>query len=98
MERTISRFRGLSTDEKPGRTAENIGEEIDFPRVGSIFTEIDTGNRYVWTGSWPWVRQDQTIEGMLALLIDVNQQVLSTLDAVKRGLEQHTWGEEIEPE
>jgi hypothetical protein len=75
-----------------------IGEASQPPRVGSIFTEIDTGARYVWTGSWPWVRQDQTIEATLALLIDVNQQVLNTLDAIKRGHEEHVWGDEVETE
>ena len=98
MERTISRFRGLSTDEKPGRTADIIGEAIEFPRIGSIFTEVDTGARFVWSGSWPWVRQEQTIEATLASLIDVNTQMLGVLEAIKRGQEQYVWGDEIETE
>ena len=95
---SIKRFRGLSTDIKPGHDAQAIGELQQTPPAGSIFTESDTGDRYVWTGSWPWIRQEQTIEGFLERLIDVNTQILSELTAIRRGHQEYDWGDEVEPE
>jgi len=90
LETTTKRFRGLSTDEKP---------ELDLsgaPPVGSVFTEIDTGERFVWVGSWR--RQEQTIETLLSDLIDVNLQILETLAATQRGHEEYLWENEVLPE
>lgn len=93
QEHAIKRLRGLSTDTKPGRA------EMATPLpVGSVFTEIDTGKRFVWSGSWPWVRHEQTIEGVIADLIDVNERILARLDATHRGHEEHTWEEDVELE
>ena len=87
LETTIQRFRGLSTDEKP------IG-----PRpVGATFTEIDTGARYVWTGE-EWLRQEQTIEGFLAELIDGNALILAELATIRRGHEEYLWEAEAPDE
>jgi hypothetical protein len=92
LETNTKRFRGLSTDLKPGHETEAK------PPVGSVFTETDTGERYIWTGSWPWVRQEQTIEGLLNELIEVNQQILNVLSATHRGHEEYLWEENVEPE
>ena len=95
---SIKRYRGLSTDVKPGRRSETDTEAVQLPPIGSIFTESDTGARYVWTGPWQWLRQEQTVEGLLERLIDVNSHVLSELSAIRRGHEEYSWGEEVEPE
>jgi len=96
LETNTKRFRGLSTDTKPGRDAEAIGQLIQRPPVGSVFTETDTGERYIWNGTWPWVRQEQTVETMLEELIEVNQQILARLDATHRGHEEYLWEEDVE--
>ena len=67
---TIDRWRGLSTDTKPQAT-----------KVGSIFTEIDTGHRYVWGGSWPWVRQQQTID---VAFMEMNGLLTEILEELRR--------------
>ncbi len=99
-EATIDRFRGLSTDEKPGlsRTGEGDERKLVLPRVGSTFTETDTGKRYVWTGSWPWIRQEQTIEPLLEQLIELNQRTLDVLAATHAGHEDHLWERDVEIE
>ena len=72
----IKRFRGLSTDEKPG-----VGEAFG---VGSTFTELDTGDRYIWRGEGePWVRQTQTIETMFAELMDINSEILAEVRTLR---------------
>lgn len=86
LEQAHARFSGLSTDEKPGRS-----ESVS---IGSVFVETDTGKRFVWQGSWPWVRQEQTIEDLLERLIDVNTQILEVLSATQRGHEEYLWEEE----
>lgn len=92
------RYYGLSTDEKPGHDGTTTAGTYQIPPLNSVFVEIDTGKRFIWTGSWPWVRQDQTIETLLGELIDTNRQILDTLNALARGqgeyLAQH--GIEIE--
>lgn len=98
LEATIKRFRGLSSDTKPGRDRDAIGEALQRPPVGSTFTEIDTGNRYVWTGSWPWVRSEQAIEPLLTRLIDLTAENLEVLRATHRGHEEHLWEHEVEIE
>ncbi len=95
LETNIKRFRGLSTDIKPGHVS--FGEDIEMPN-GSVFTEIDTGARFVWPGSWPWVRQEQTIEPLLIEMISVMSQILRTLEAMHRGHEEHLWEENVEVE
>ena len=57
-DRSISRYRGLSTDEKPGRTIEEsapdgVSLRQEDIHEGSVFTEVDTGERYIWRGQWP---------------------------------------------
>ncbi len=98
LETNIKRFRGLSTDVKPGHDRDAIGEQLQTPPVGSVFTETDTGRRFIWRGSWPWIRQEQTIEGILERLIEVNTQILKMLSASHRGHEEYLWGNEVEPE
>lgn len=98
LETTIKRFRGLSTDTKPGHDRDAIGEPLQTPPAGSVFTETDTGKRFIWRGSWPWVRQEQTIEALLSELIEVNLRIHETLSATQRGHEEYSWGEEVEPE
>jgi hypothetical protein len=91
LEHAHARYTGLSTDEKPGRSAAEIGGEFQPVVVGSVFVETDTGRRFVWQGSWPWVRQEQTIESLLERLIDVNTQILDVLAATQRGHEEYLW-------
>lgn len=91
LETTFQRFRGLSTDTKPGHSEKG-------PPKGSIFIETDTGHRYVWTGSWPWARQEQTVEGFLAELIDQNAQIVALLAAMIRGHEEYLWENDTPPE
>lgn len=100
LETSIKRFRGLSTDLKPGhdRGGRAITEPVQTIPSGSVFTETDTGKRFIWRGSWPWVRQEQTIEGLLEQLIEVNVQMLKRLSATHRGHEEYLWGNEVEPE
>ena len=98
LETTTQRFRGLSTDVKPGHDTDNVGDKLQTPPVGSVFVETDTGARYVWTGSWPWTRQEQTIEEYLGELIDVNRQILDTLATTQRGHEEYLWENEVDPE
>ncbi len=85
---TIKRFRGFSTDTKPSGP---------LP-VGSEFKERDTGHRYEWSGSWPWVRQEQTIDTMFADLMDINREMLAVLRATHQGHEEYTWEETVEIE
>ena len=89
----IQRFRGLSTESKPGTRAEEIGQPLQLPPVGSTFTEIDTGARFVWRADG-WIRQEQTIESLLERLIIVNEQVLETLAATQRGHAEYLWENE----
>ncbi len=55
LETTIKKYRGLSTDPKPG----TMGLDEAIP-AGSVFIESDTNQQYVWTGRWPWVLQAQS--------------------------------------
>lgn len=92
LEATIKRFRGLSTDQKPGIETEEVGDELQSPPTGSVFTEDDTGERYVWNGSWPWVRMEQTVEALLNELIGVERDILAELQAHQRGHQEYVWG------
>lgn len=93
---SIKRFRGLSSDEKPGRVPIDIGDPIGELPDGSVFTEMDTGERYVWVGSWPWIRQEQTIETLFADLMNVNEKILAYVKATHEGNELHLWCEDVE--
>lgn len=96
----IKRFRGTSDAPKPG-------ERVDFsldegratravvPPVGSTYTEIDTGRRFIWTAENKWVRQQQTVEELLNAQIDLLTRILERLDATHRGHEEYLWEEEI---
>ena len=100
LETSHQRFRGLSTEPKPGLRVDRDSEHTETvqPSVGSVFTEIDTGRRFVWTVSGEWERQEQTIEEYFARLIDVNEQILATLQATHRGHEEYSWEENVEIE
>ena len=76
----IKRFRGLSTDDKPG--VDDLGIDRAF---GSIFTELDTGAKYVWGGN-VWVRQEQTIETLINELRAVNEELLAAMRLIQHGL------------
>ena len=92
----IKRFRGLSSDEKPGRVPIEIGDPVGELPPGSVFTEIDTGERYIWDGTWPWLRQEQTIETMFQDLMHINRQMLAYLKATHEGNELYVWEEDVE--
>ena len=79
----IKRFRGLSSDEKPGRVPFEIDDPIGELPPGSVFTEIDTGERYIWGGTWPWVRQEQTIEAQFAELSGLMAEAVSALRIIQ---------------
>lgn len=100
LETSNKRYRGLSTDLKPGHDRDGRAktEPVQTIPVGSVFTETDTGKRFIWRGSWPWVRQEQTIEEILERLIEVNSQILQTLSATQRGHEEYLWENEVESE
>ena len=98
LEAHTLRYRGLSTDRKPGLDKEPGADEIQRPPVGSVFTEIDTGRRFVWTRSGAWERQEQTIEALLERLIETNLRILEVLAATQRGHEEYAWGQEAPPE
>ena len=95
LEATIKRFRGLSTDQKPGHFAPAC-EVLQAVPVGSVFTEIDTGQRYVWGGAWPWVRQEQTIDARFDDLYSVLHELLNVAKATRRGNEAHLWDHPVE--
>jgi len=96
-EAQTKRYRGLSTDAKPGLERES-GQPQKKPPVGSVFTEIDTGRRYVYTDGGSWERMQQTVETLLLKLLDVNEQILARLDATHRGHEEYLWEENAELE
>ena len=75
------RWRGLSTDKKPGEPGISDEEPI---RVGSIVTETDTGDRYVWRGSWPWVLQEVSISLLFAELMAIEQEQLGVLRQIRQ--------------
>ena len=74
-----SRWRGLSTDKKPGEPGISDDQPV---RVGSIVTETDTGDRYVWQGSWPWVLQEVSISLLFAELMAIEQEQLRVLPSM----------------
>ncbi len=96
LEQHINRWRGLSSEVKPELVSLEGGKPSKIP-AGSLFTEIDTGNQYRWTGH-EWVRQVQTIEALLGELIAGNARIEGVLRATHRGHEQHLWEDEVEIE
>jgi hypothetical protein len=90
LENTIERFRGLSTDTKPGLFPETVGGTAQRPREGSVFHEIDTGRRFIYHAGG-WVKQPQTIEALLVETIDLQVQILAALRATHRGHELYQW-------
>ena len=87
-DRSITRYRGLSTDEKPGRVIEEAAPDgvslrLDTPNEGSVFTEVDTGERYIWRGQWPWERQEQTIEIQFSVLTEIMVEAVSVLRIIQ---------------
>ncbi len=86
-EGTIFRFRGLSTDEKPGRTIEEaapdgISLRQENIHEGSVFTEVNTGHRYIWRGQ-SWVRQEQTIDAQFAELSGLMTEAVTALRVIQ---------------
>lgn len=96
QETTIHRYRGLSTETKPGIRKNEDGVH-QTPKVGSVLTETDTGHRYVWMGD-EWVLQEQTIEPLLLDINDSLQGIASQLAAIIRGHEEYLWEDETPPE
>ncbi len=90
---SIKRWRGLSFDDKPTR----LTDGTPIP-TNSIFTEIDTGHRYVWSGSWPWLRQAQTIDTALMEMNDLLRDILATVRATHEGHELHLWEDGVDIE
>lgn len=97
LETSLKRFRGLSSDTKPGIEREAVGQPLQFPPEGSTFTELDTGRRYVYHGR-TWILQPQTLEAMLEIMITLQLQVLEVLRATHRGHEEYLWEDEVEYE
>ena len=87
LEANTKRLRGLSMDAKP---------TTDTPN-GSVFTELDTGSRFIWDGT-SWDRQEQAIEPLFEAIIFTNQQILAELETIRRGHEEYLWEHEVDPE
>ena len=82
LEGTIQRFRADSADEKPISGVLEAGQDPVTIRVGSVLTERDTGDRYVFDGN-SWQRQEQTIETLFAALMEINQDMLAALKVIQ---------------
>ena len=90
----IKRFEGFSSDIKPGierqRDDEGTPTPLQIPPVGSTFLECDTGKRFVWMGSWPWVSLGGlATEAAMAELIETNQEMTEQLAQLIIGLGEH---------
>ena len=84
---SIQRWRGFSTEEKPGRAIDILDGDNEYPQpipTGSVLTEIDTGNKFYWDGGWPWKLQAQTIDEMFFDLVQLNLQMLQVMKDIKR--------------
>ena len=83
----VQRWRGLSTDVKPGLTPAEVGGSIPAMPAGSTFTELDTGDLYIWDGSVPWVLQEKAeveikvrdVLSLLEELVDIQKRMLFAL-------------------
>ena len=98
LEKHVNRYRGLSTDQKPGRFRGPDGNKPSGIPVGSVFTETDTGKRFVWTVSKEWARQEQTVETLLGDLVDINSKILDELKITRAGHQEFSWGDELDVE
>jgi len=84
FEAAIQRFRGLSTDQKPGLIPAQVGGLIASIPAGSTFTELDTGDLYVWNGSVLWVLQEKAkveikakdVVSLLEEMIDLQKRMI----------------------
>lgn len=97
LEKTILRWRGLSTDTKPESYRETRTSPLESPPEGSTFTETDTGKRWVWHNGG-WEHQEQTVETALAAQTEVLTQMLAVLRATHRGHEEYGWEHEVPTE
>ena len=95
LETSIKRFRGLSTDQKPGVFQDAIGETTQTPPEGSTFTEIDTGRRYIFFNG-AWQLQPQTLETLLVESIDLQRQIRDLLLRTHAGHERYLWEEHVD--
>lgn len=96
LETTGKRYRGLSTDGKPGVNVDAVGDVIQRPTEGSVFTEIDTGVRYIYHVG-EWIKQPQTLETLLSHSIEIQSAILAQLKATHSGHESFSWdGETVD--
>ena len=95
LETNGKRYRGLSTDQKPGVFPDIAGQALQVPPEGSTFKEIDTGRLYVWQ-SGEWKLQPQTLEALLEESIELQRAILATFQATQRGHELYLWEEQVE--
>ena len=95
LENSIKRYRGLSTDQKPGVFPDARGEDTQKPFEGSTFTEIDTGRRFIYHGA-EWTLQPQTLETLLIESISLQREILAVLKATHQGHELFDWSESVE--
>lgn len=94
LETTVKRYRGLSTDARPGLAPDAAGEVLQKPPQGSTFTALDTGQRWIFYGS-EWVVQRQTLDTLLVEIIDRLASIEAVLRATHAGNEAHVWGESV---
>ena len=88
LEATIQRFRGLSSDIKPGAT--------DGVPVGSTFRETDTGHEFIWRGSQEgWVRQEDSLAEALSGMAATQVDILNELKRIRIGHELIEWEQEV---
>ncbi len=83
---SIQRWRGLSSEEKPGRAIDILDGDNETPAfvpTGSVFTELDTGHRYIWRGQWPWERQEQTIDAQFEELSGLMREAVTALKVIQ---------------
>ena len=95
---TPHEYEGLSTDEKPGRSPIATGEAVAKIPVNSKFRATDTGERWLWPGSWPWVRDESPLDAAINRLADVTQNAVNILAATHKGHEKHLWEDTVEIE
>ena len=91
-------YEGLSTDEKPGLSPLATGEAVPKIPLNSKFRATDTDERWIWHGSWPWVREEPTLEATLRKLVDLTQDLVNIQAATHKGHEEHLWEEDVEIE
>lgn len=95
LEHSIKRYRGLSTDQKPGVFPDIAGDPLQVQPEGSTFTEIDTGRRFIFH-SGAWTVQPQTLEALLLESIELQREILATVKATHEGHEFYDWERQVE--